>query len=254
MTKVMVIRMEKKIFLHGEGAVDGVKLENDEAPGLQSDAISYGAGSENPMEGLAEDLLAYDEALLADADLAEEMNSQYENILECEQANENLERDSGPPLEESIESKIVINRDRLPESKKPGFDNSATQDARKDVAIEGGVTNPRRSTGTMNPDSGSTLEGRLVTNSSVIRAAEEGPYRLSGFYVEAPTKTGVSSVKIDQNFKDVETAKFSINNGVYLMPIESGGFVACPITQGAPIICTKDRQVMEYIDSKWRRS
>ena len=231
--------MQQKVFLKGHGTVkpaeeqveenktEGMEFVEDKEPEFQQDAVGYGAGAEpNPMADLVEE-----EEVVATAE--------------------------GDALEEAVasaedEEKVVVNRTELPVSSNPGFDETAVQDAQRDMETEGGVTNPRRSTGPMRSNGDASTEGGIIQRPPLADSTP-GAYELSGIHVEVSVATGLASVQITQDFKDLDTAKASISGDKYLMPAKEGGFTLCRITRGAPIICFEERQILEYVNNVWRR-
>jgi len=163
------------------------------------------------------------------------------------EANEKVVAEEGPNVIDSTEATV---EELLPPSDKPGFDESEVQDARIDRNEEGGVTNPLRSTGPMK-NTDPAMEGGLIKQDH-LGDATENAYELSGFHVEVPTGTGAVSQQITMDFDDLETAKACVNGGTFLMPLQ-GRVKACKITRGAPIICFNERQILEYIDGRWRK-
>ena len=139
----------------------------------------------------------------------------------------------------------------LKPSNKPGFDDTAVQDAKSDHDVEGGLVRPK-TTGPMKFSGDAASEGFQITKAPLSDSAKN-MYELSGFHVEIQGLSGITTAQINQDFKDLETAKMSINGDRYLMPVKTGGFKACKITRGAPIICFEERQILEYVDEKWRR-
>ena len=242
--------MEEKISLKGDGMImeQNGEQDNDKTEELatQDGAVNYDAGA-NPLEELVDE----QEGDLAERDVSEEMQEPQEPQIPQE-----LQDPQEPVASPAIEEPRVIDiskatiEELLPVSESPGFDNSAAQDARLESPVEGGVTNPLHSTGPMKFNGDSASEGGLVKPGKSPALTSE--FELSGFHAEVKTSTGMTSVQITQTFKDVEMAKASINGDKYLMAANFG-FIPCPITRGAPIICNGERQLFEYIDNQWRR-
>ncbi len=217
-----------------------------------NDAVSYGAGAENdPMADLVDGGINDETEEVAEDGSGEEAGSDAQEAEEA--AMSEIDADTG----ETQDSPVVIDsteatvEELLPESKKAGFDDREVQDARLDREDEGGVTKPQ-TTGPMKLPSGdASQEGGQIKHGHLADSSKDS-YEVSGFHVEVPTSGGVVSQQITQNFYDLETAKASINGDRYLRP-EQGGFRACRITRGAPIICYNERQILEYINGRWRR-
>jgi len=237
--------MQEKIFLKGHGTVkpaeaqaeekendenEGIDMGTDKEPEFQQDAVSYGAGVErSSLSDLVED------------EGAEEVAIATERTI-----------DRGVDQIREAENNIVVNRMVLPKSNDPGFDASSVQDMRKDATVEGGVTNPTRSTGPMKFNGDAALEGGIIRREPLADSTP-GAYELSGFHVEVKSDSGMSSVQITQDFKELAVAMASINVDKYLMPVQPCGFIPCRITRGAPIICFEERQILEYINGAWKR-
>lgn len=219
----------------------------------KNDAISYGAGAEkDPMADLVEQEDQGGEKKAAEQ--SEEVSTdgpgiEEESIQNTDDIASTLSDDqTAPKIIDSTEATV---EELLPESNRPGFDDREIQDARNDFDVEGGVTKPQ-TTGPMKLPSGDVAqEGGQIKHGHLADSAQDA-YEVSGFHVEVPTGTGMVSQQITQNFVDLETAKASINGEMFLRP-QQGGFKACKIIRGAPIICYNERQILEYIDGKWRR-
>lgn len=218
--------MNIRIQMKGRGIVEPKKEE----------AVSYNAGAKpNPMEDIAanvdtDTIADQGEAAMAARDVAEELKEM--KVVDV----------STTPIEKL-----------LPESKKPGFDDTVIQDAKTDHAIEGGITKPK-TTGPMKFNGDPATEGGMIRKEPLADATP-GKYELSGFYIEVPSPSGagMTSEQVNRDFRDIEMAKLSINGQMYLKPVKEGGFVPCRIIRGGPIICFNEREVLEYIDEKWRR-
>lgn len=229
-----------QLRMKGEGKVTG-----------PNDAVSYGAGAEkDPMADLVEqegtenaEAQSDTEDAGLDADVSSE--GQAESDTGSEQAEEGQDQ---PVVIDSTEATV---EELLPESDKPGFDDKEIQDARVDREDEGGVTRPQ-TTGPMKlPGGDAAQEGGQIKHGHLADSAQDA-YEVSGFHVEVSSATGMVSQQITQNFPDLETAKASVNGEIYLRP-QQGGFKACKIIRGAPIICYNERQILEYINGVWRK-
>jgi len=215
--------------IKGEG-----KMENP------NDAIEM----KNPMEDLVE------------ADIEKQTGDAAKDIAKIEDGNileEATEKTAATPvLEETstvIDSTVAPFEELLPESHKPGFDDSEAQDARRDSVNEGGITKPK-TTGPMKSND-PALEGGQ-TGREPLADSTANAYEVSGFHVEVPTSTGMTSQQITQDFGNLETAKASVNGDMFLL-LQKGKLIACKITRGAPIICFNERQILEHINGGWRK-
>ena len=139
----------------------------------------------------------------------------------------------------------------LPDSDKPGFDDSEAQDARKDSSIEGGVTNPKAS-GMSMKTSGDPLEEGGQVKVDHLADSKSDVYEVSGFHIEIPSGSNTVTQQITKNFKSLEAAKACVNNEMYLH-VADGEIVIRKIIRGAPIVCYNERQLLEYIGGKWRK-
>lgn len=198
------------------------------------------------------------EKIMAEQDAAEEMEKEptegsidYNPMSDLVETTE--EEHVGAHAQDAKKQSNITTDPTPPISDNPGFDQSAIQDARIDSKIEGGVTNPKRSTGPQKFNGDSSSEGGIIGKREPLSDSTPGAYELSGFHVEMDTGAGMVSIQITQDFKDADTAKLAVNGDKYLMPVKGGGFKSCQIIRGAPILCYEERQIAEYIDGKWRR-
>jgi len=238
--------MNQKVFLHGHGRIENQKQEQNQGQNMPQE--NEGVNHIDDNEGIShiddkdpefsQDVVEYGGGI--------DLTPMEELLNEDKKEIEKLDT-------ENDKNNVITNRSELPISSKSGFDDTVVQDARIDSDIEGGVTNPMRSTGPMKFNGDYTSEGGIIGKRDPIADSTPGAFELSGFHVEMETDSGMVSIQVTQDFHDIETAKMSINGDKFLMPLKSGGFKVCRITRGAPIICNNERMLLEYIDGKWRR-
>lgn len=207
------------------------------------ESIDYDAGvKSNPMADIADE---------GEAGLAEKESDTELAIMEATDKGVNeIAKEEDKRFIDIAKASVD---ELLPPSNRPGFDDSVIQDAKTDHAIEGGITKPK-TTGPMKYNGDAASEGGMIRKTPAVNTADNA-YEVSGFFIETPSPSGVGMIseQVNQNFPDLETAKMSIQGQTYLKPLPSGGFKACRIIRGGPIICLNERQVFEYIDEKWRK-
>ena len=247
---------------HGKTDVEAPEFLSD-----PSDSIEYGAGTgEAMMAELANDEIpVIEQGMAADPVTTESGATGPQPGEPAEEVSTNVEDGVGSPGTATEEVKtddepepISIRNERtdpMPtEPKKPEFNVNEVQDPRVTTEKEGGVTSSRKGMSMKSNGNPATDGGQLKPMPNMERDSLVGKYEVTGFRVTYSVGKDSHSVEIRDYFNDLETAKMSVNNTKYLMPMPKGGFKVSEITLGAPIICLNERQLLIYRDGKWVRS
>lgn len=237
--------------------VDGVEYSAPKPPGDDVDSL---VGKITPMDEIADG---------TDSEVVEKNGPSLEDaVAEPDQKNIPVIKEIGvktglptpgqhteekmPEGKTSINMDNVVEKQKLTQSNKPGFDSQSVQDARSDQQQEGGVAR-NRTTGNQF-HSGGKLEGsQIMPNPAPPDYSQM--YEMTGFTVSFEKVKGQGNVNVEicDHFPDIETAHASINGDKYLMPMPQVGFKVVEIVSGAPTIGFQDRVLYEYINDKWRR-
>jgi len=134
-------------------------------------------------------------------------------------------------------------------AEKTGF-NPSIQNALTDTEHEGGVVSPK-STGSV-PNGGDYAKDGFQ-NKSVKESDVKDKYRLYGFVVQFSGGDNIITRNVSDYFDDIEIAKYSINNGKYLMPTSSGAYKLTDIVSGLPELSLNDQQLFKYQNLVWRK-
>jgi len=158
-------------------------------------------------------------------------------------------------IDPEVEDETPGREDPTPSpAQRESFDPNAIQDPLKpSQGPEGGVTfNKSPNASSRSEVDDKSAGGMLKPTPDMSSESREGKYEMTGFEVSYSADGKTHRVHIRDYFDDLDSAKATVANGKYLMPMPNRTFKLAEI-HGQPTISLNEREVCSIQNGMWSR-